>query len=106
MDTFLDFLGAAFLFVWFFTVITLGTLVLLTALAIFVYTIADVLHREDIGARKLVWILAVLFVPVIGLGVYWVTRPVAEHAATRPTSLRRVTPAAESETEPPMQRAA
>jgi hypothetical protein len=54
----------------------LATLIVIPLLLIWILTIVDLLRRHDLsGARKALWALVVLFVPVVGVIVYFVARP-------------------------------
>ncbi len=74
-----------------YAMIFLGALGLmfLVPLALLVYTFADIFNRDDIGAGKLVWSLVVLLVPLIGLALYWLSRPTADQDSLTAASMRR-----------------
>jgi uncharacterized membrane protein len=55
-------------------------------LALWLFALGEVIRRADLsGARKLVWLIALL-VPAIGLAVYVVARPTRALYAERPTA--------------------
>ncbi len=54
----------------------LATLIAIPLLLIWVLTVVDILRRHDLSAaRKVLWALLVLLVPVVGVIVYFVARP-------------------------------
>ena len=64
----------------------LPVLIAIPLLLIWALTLVDILRRHDLGtSSKVLWALAVFFVPVIGAIVYWVARP--PQASDRPTTL-------------------
>jgi len=41
-----------------------------------IYTVVDIFMRPDIGAlAKFLWVLLVLFIPLIGMLIYFIARP-------------------------------
>jgi hypothetical protein len=41
-----------------------------------VYTVIDIFMRPDIGAlAKFLWVLLVLFIPLLGMLIYFIARP-------------------------------
>jgi uncharacterized protein YpmS len=51
-------------------------LIFIPIILLWVFTLFDVFKREDLsGAAKALWAIAVLLLPVIGMIVYFVTRP-------------------------------
>ena len=50
--------------------------VLAAMLGIFIWSAIDIFHREDLGIGKLVWLLVILALPLIGVAIYWLSRPV------------------------------
>jgi hypothetical protein len=64
----------------------LAVLIAIPLLLIWALTLVDILRRHDLRtASKVLWALAVFFVPVIGAIVYWVARP--PQPSDRPTTL-------------------
>jgi hypothetical protein len=56
-------------------------------LALWVYAVGEVIRRADLpGAQKVAWVVALLFVPALGLAVYVVVRPTRALYAERPTT--------------------
>jgi len=54
----------------------LVVLIAIPLLLIWVLTLVDLLRRHDLNAtRKVLWAVVVLFVPVVGVIVYFVARP-------------------------------
>jgi hypothetical protein len=54
----------------------LAILIAIPLLLIWALTLVDIVRRHDLRtSSKVLWALAVLFVPVIGAIVYWVARP-------------------------------
>ncbi len=54
----------------------LPTLIAIPLLIIWVLTLVDIIRRRDLGTgRKVLWALAVLVVPIVGVIVYFVVRP-------------------------------
>jgi hypothetical protein len=47
----------------------------LPLIALFFVTVMDIVGRQDIGFSKLIWVLAVLGIPLAGLLLYWLLRP-------------------------------
>jgi hypothetical protein len=39
------------------------------------FTLVDIFRRRDIGWSKVLWVMLVLFVPIIGVIVYFIARP-------------------------------
>ncbi len=51
-------------------------LVVIPLILLWVFTLMDLFKREDLsGAAKALWAIAILFLPLIGMIVYFVTRP-------------------------------
>lgn len=42
---------------------------------LWVFAIADLFKRDDIGLQKVLWLLFILVVPIIGPVIYLLTRP-------------------------------
>jgi hypothetical protein len=64
----------------------LAVLIVIPLLLIWVLTLVDLLRRHDLnGSRKVLWALVVLFVPVVGVIVYFIARP--PQATDRPATL-------------------
>jgi hypothetical protein len=64
----------------------LPVLIAIPLLLIWVLTLVDILRRPDLRtSSKVLWALAVFFVPLIGAIVYWVARPPLP--TDRPTTL-------------------
>jgi hypothetical protein len=64
----------------------LVVLIAIPLLLIWVLTLVDLMRRHDLkGSRKVLWALAVLLVPVVGVIVYFIARP--PQATDRPASL-------------------
>jgi len=41
-----------------------------------VYTVVDIFMRPDLGALgKFAWLLAALFIPILGMFIYFIARP-------------------------------
>jgi hypothetical protein len=54
----------------------LPVLIAIPLLLIWVLTVVDILRRHDLSAaRKVLWALVVLLVPIVGVIVYFVARP-------------------------------
>jgi len=48
----------------------------LPLLALLMYAAVEVIRRRDIsGARRVGWLVVLIFVPVVGLGIYVIARP-------------------------------
>jgi phospholipase D-like protein len=77
----------------------LATLIAIPLLLIWVLALVDLLRRHDLGAgAKVVWAIAVLVVPVVGVIVYLVARPA--QPGDRPATLDPIG----DETHEPMRR--
>ena len=76
-----DIIGAVFLFLFFVLAAGFLTLVFVAPLVATVYTIMDIVHRDDLSAGKPLWVLAVIFLPLMGMVVYWLSRPTGEPPA-------------------------
>ncbi|HEY7269582.1 MAG TPA: PLD nuclease N-terminal domain-containing protein [Dehalococcoidia bacterium] len=68
------------LFLLVFGLFALGflALVLVAPLVLIVYTIMDIVHRDDLAAGKVLWIIAVVLLPLMGAALYWLSRPTAQ----------------------------
>jgi hypothetical protein len=54
----------------------LPVLIAIPLLLIWVLTVVDIVRRHDLSAaRKVLWALVVLLVPIVGVIVYFVARP-------------------------------
>jgi len=58
-----------------FLAVSVILIVALLPLAVFAWTLFDVIFRVDIGVSKLFWLGLVLMLPVAGLVAYWLLRP-------------------------------
>jgi hypothetical protein len=68
-------------------------LIVIPLVLLWVFTLIDIFKRGDLsGAAKALWAIAVLFLPLIGMVVYFVTRPADPLAEPDP----RETPSAPS----------
>lgn len=47
------------------------SLVMLAAFAFWIWALVDILGNEFTGNNKLIWLLAVIMVPMIGMILYW-----------------------------------
>jgi hypothetical protein len=51
-------------------------LIVVPLILLWVFTLIDIFKRENLsGAAKALWAIAILFLPLIGMVVYFVTRP-------------------------------
>jgi hypothetical protein len=51
-------------------------LVVIPLILLWVFTLVDIFKRQDLsGLAKALWAIAILFLPLIGMIVYFVTRP-------------------------------
>jgi hypothetical protein len=47
------------------------SLLMLAAFAFWIWALVDILKNEFTGSNKLIWLLAVIMVPLIGMILYW-----------------------------------
>jgi hypothetical protein len=47
------------------------SLIMLAAFAFWILALVDILKNEFTGSNKLIWLLAVVMVPLIGMILYW-----------------------------------
>jgi len=50
--------------------------VLAAILGLFIWSAIDIFHRDDLGIGKLLWLIVIFTLPLIGVAVYWLSRPV------------------------------
>ena len=98
-----EILGNVFLGLFICFLVAMAFVLLLIPIAAMLFTIADIFHREDIRAGKLVWTLVVLLAPLIGLAAYWLSKPTEAMPVTYSWDPR---PSAASEAEHQPRRAA
>ena len=48
------------------------SLITVAAFACWIWALVDILRNEFTGSNKLIWLLAVIMVPMIGMILYWV----------------------------------
>jgi hypothetical protein len=56
-------MGLSFLFMM--------SLIMLAAFAFWIWALVDILKNEFTGSNKLIWLLAVVMVPLLGMILYW-----------------------------------
>ena len=62
----------------FFWAFNLVLFLVIPLLLIWLFAIVDLFGRHDIGGfAKVLWLLAILFLPILGTLVYYLARPVA-----------------------------
>ncbi len=62
----------------FFWALNLVLFLFIPLLLIWLFAIVDLFGRHDIGGfAKVLWLLAILFLPILGTLVYYLARPVA-----------------------------
>lgn len=47
------------------------SLIMLAAFAFWIWALVDILRNEFTGSNKIIWLLAVIMVPMIGMILYW-----------------------------------
>ena len=47
------------------------SLIMLAAFAFWIWALVDILKNEFTGSNKLIWLLAVIMVPMLGMILYW-----------------------------------
>jgi len=47
------------------------SLIMLAAFVFWIWALIDILRSEFTGSNKLIWLLAVIMVPMIGMILYW-----------------------------------
>jgi uncharacterized protein YpmS len=69
-------------------------LVVIPIILLWVFTLIDIFKREDLsGTAKALWAIAILFLPLIGMIVYFVTRPPTPRDQSPPSEPPADTPA-------------
>ena len=47
------------------------SLIMLAAFAFWIWALVDILKNEFTGSNKLIWLLAVIMIPMLGMILYW-----------------------------------
>jgi len=47
------------------------SLIMLAVFAFWIWALVDILKNEFTGSNKLIWLLAVIMVPMLGMILYW-----------------------------------
>ena len=47
------------------------SLIMLAAFAFWIWALVDILRNEFTGSNKIIWLLAVVMVPLLGMILYW-----------------------------------
>jgi uncharacterized protein YpmS len=69
-------------------------LIFIPIILLWIFTLIDIFKREDLsGIAKALWAIAILFLPLIGMIVYFVTRPPSPRDQSPPSEPPPDTPA-------------
>ena len=70
-----------------FWAIMVGLFIVIPLLMIWLFAIVDLFGRADLGGfAKVLWLLAILFLPIVGTLGYYLFRPVEASHASGPDS--------------------